>query len=563
MNDLLDFRHYFTGHYRENHIVFMETMTITDYLRQPFNATPNPKLSPDIDPRTERTGKPDFTIPRSGTYKADVITGLKTVVLEKLKNIPFFQTPVGAKMLDKYVKFFTYQVIIDPSWKSLFQRQAGGNPYAIETAGGTVANMWRGWGDYFAAMGQRLANKINSTSYTPNVINQEVETWHADLAAKEGGLPSEKFTDALLLDNIGWKGWKWVSLDRGYCPEEAAAMGHCGNSGQKGGDNILSLRDPEGYAHLTFIVNSKMLGESKGRGNSKPSKRYHPAIKALLMSPLVNVIRGGGYDAPNNFHMEDMTKEDQEQIRKDKPHIDNFVDYLFNSDMSEKDLLAELYELLGYDFDKIIDKKQVVLDDEIEELKDLNAILEKFSGSKVDNIAWIDEFDSYDNYYGSGSISDLMQHVPNDIEEALHKHFEEKLKDEDDYEELMDMDLDDLISQYDDEVESAFHMADSDAHAVGTQDEAWKRIKSSLGEPTDNGFYVDFSTHPWKICIDLPYLKDVAKEVTENGYDFNELVDFKYSEPYNGYSDWDDKTFVERLREALSDIHIDVPPKAE
>src|SRR5271156_4831902 len=54
-------------------------------------------------------------------------------------------------------------------------------------------------------------------------------------------------------------GWAWWALSRGYCTEEAKAMGHCGNQGEVTGDQIISLREPrkkgnESYwePHLTF-----------------------------------------------------------------------------------------------------------------------------------------------------------------------------------------------------------------------------------------------------------------------------------------------------------------------
>jgi len=40
-------------------------------------------------------------------------------------------------------------------------------------------------------------------------------------------------------------GWAWWKLNRAYCPDEARALGHCGNSaggGNNPDERILSLR---------------------------------------------------------------------------------------------------------------------------------------------------------------------------------------------------------------------------------------------------------------------------------------------------------------------------------
>jgi len=131
-------------------------------------------------------------------------------------------------------------------------------------------------------------------------------------------------------------GWAWWLLGRGYCPEEAKAMGHCGNVAGRDlpGQRILSLRRPvkgpggrEAWEpHLTFILHiaHKALGEMKGRGNEKPAARYHPYIAALLESPVVEEIWGGGYLPENNFSMADLPRDVQEGLVQKKPALMTF-----------------------------------------------------------------------------------------------------------------------------------------------------------------------------------------------------------------------------------------------
>lgn len=125
-------------------------------------------------------------------------------------------------------------------------------------------------------------------------------------------------------------GWAWWALSRGYCSEEAKAMGHCGNQGEVTGDQILSLREPRQKGgkdywepHLTFIFNTetKMLGEMKGRGNEKPAARYHPYIITLLKDKRIKGITGGGYAPSHNFKLSDLTEEQQTELENLKPAL--------------------------------------------------------------------------------------------------------------------------------------------------------------------------------------------------------------------------------------------------
>jgi hypothetical protein len=127
-------------------------------------------------------------------------------------------------------------------------------------------------------------------------------------------------------------GWAWWKLNRAYCPDEARALGHCGNSaggGNNPDERILSLRRHVRVGntdmwepHLTFILEPNgYLGEMKGKGNQKPAPRYHPYIIALLESPHIKGIRGGGYLPSHNFDLNDLTPEQQEAIVQKNPNL--------------------------------------------------------------------------------------------------------------------------------------------------------------------------------------------------------------------------------------------------
>lgn len=176
-----------------------------------------------------------------------------------------------------------------------------------------------------------LKSKLNDTSFTLTDLDRRVDLWHFSLESRNRtpGAKGETILDLsqpiepkeISLLGSEWSGWKWVDLEKGYCDAESKSMGHCGNSGSKDGDTILSLRDENNIPHLTFILNDGNLGEMKGRNNNKPSKKYHPAILELLKLPLIQTVRGGGYKPENNFSLDDLDEEILEKLLEHKPDL--------------------------------------------------------------------------------------------------------------------------------------------------------------------------------------------------------------------------------------------------
>ena len=158
-----------------------------------------------------------------------------------------------------------------------------------------------------------------------NDIRERVESERRTISEEDNDPEDEIF--------IGFPdGWAWWLLDRAYCSEEAKAMGHCGNSPRKNtGDRILSLRQPVMKGgnqywspHCTFILRAgKFLGEMKGRNNDKPVVRYHPYIIALLKDPRIFGIMGGGYLPKHNFHWDDLSFKEQDEIKQANPNFGN------------------------------------------------------------------------------------------------------------------------------------------------------------------------------------------------------------------------------------------------
>jgi hypothetical protein len=499
----------------------------------------------------------------------ELVKLVKEQVRGRLVSIPFFSQPMGKKMLDRYVNFFSYQVLQDQSWSEYLQKALADqqNPRftlspteikqnAVKRVAGAVGNMWRDVGDYFAAMGDRLASKINNPGYSLRMAEQESEEWHEEMAARERGMPDQEAKPFLTLDHLGkeWKGWKWVDLERGYCSQEAEAMGHCGNSGAAQGDNIVSLRDPEGYAHLTFIINNGHLGESKGRANNKPSKKYHKAIVELLKSDHIHVVRGGGYAPENNFHLDDLHDDHHKEL-KDKPYLDDPIGYALDTNKgNENDMVGAVNEAFNsYDFESF-DGSNFGLGTfetwgEIEEAS-------KWWHKEVDNITWLDDPWQYmDGQQHGYSTSDLLEKLNKKNQDDLLKYFKE------DYpKEFEEMELEELVDM-DDEIENALSNAASDTHEHAVESEAYKSMQSQLGDADENGFYIDFKTHPWKLILPLDRVRELYKEMqrdeTLDDGELSEYIKLTYSAPYNGYDGYghfDDDNFNDMVADNIGHL---------
>jgi hypothetical protein len=167
----------------------------------------------------------------------------------------------------------------------------------------------------------KLISRLNDTTFEPEEL-----TYRANQAADGETI--------LKLDHLGpqWKGWKWVSLNKGVCGREAQAMGHCGGIDSGKGDNILSLRTASNVPHLTFIENDGILGEMKGRGNAKPDPKYHQPIIELLKLKRIKSVKGDNkYKPEDNFSLDDLSNK--EELLKLKPELD-YKNYYSKTDVN-------------------------------------------------------------------------------------------------------------------------------------------------------------------------------------------------------------------------------------
>lgn len=204
---------------------------------------------------------------------------------------------------------------------------------------GTMRDFLAAKTDQNGDLDPQLISKLNNPLFTSNEFSDLNVQYHENLKKKQKNKPGRIGKEVLNFPD----GYSWVDLERGYCEIESETMGHCGNQGANPGDTILSLRDNKNRPHLTFILNKGNLGEMKGRGNDKPTPKYHPYIIELLKMPNIKMVKGGGYLPENNFSLSDLNQEQLKDLFKDKPdfEMDFYLDQLSNA-IQRKNIPTEI-----------------------------------------------------------------------------------------------------------------------------------------------------------------------------------------------------------------------------
>lgn len=474
------------------------------------------------------------------------VRAIKEKVRQKLSTFPFFRD-ISPRSIDLFTSFFTYQILIN---YTAMKKGAYDWTSVLSRISQVLDRWWTNYGDYIAAHinDNRKMSLFNTTGYTLEQLGKDSEEWHERLALKQSR-PGAEGRIVLDLSSVGWPGWKWVSLDKGYCKQEGDAAGHCGNAAHKEGDNILSLRDEQNRVHLTFIVNNKILGESKGRGNNKPSPKYHPAIIPLLLSPLINFVRGGGYRPENNFALDDLDEETRKQLIEKKPSFGmSYFDYMMKS--SKGNLKSKLENIFGSNIERVYRKgnKNWVALKTFDELKEMYEFIKRFN--KTDDFSRFDDIESYGVDSSDQAIQYALNDTPKEIQDAIEKYLSVNQGGFDD-EEWNDMDINEKINNSD--LEYAFRNALYSGYEIGAQDEAYKIMIDQLGSTDDNGFFINFNEHPWELTISVNDLKTLYNKYPDGMSldDLSDILKLTYNYPYNGFNDFSREAFKERLLEEL------------
>jgi hypothetical protein len=464
--------------------------------------------------------------------------------------------------MEPLVKLFSYWFA--KSWKSFIDNY-GPQFSQVELehhVSSAVYSILRNYHDFLVHFLKEQPNiaksKLNNPDYGIPQLKQDSDHWHDWLAKqkRKSAAPGRKVE----LANMP-TGYYWVSLDTHYCDKESEAMGHCGNSGGAADDNIWSLRDAKGIPHLTFIVNNKMLGESKGFGNEKPEPKYHPHIIAFLLGEdhgesIVEYIKGGGYRPQNNFSLNDLNPATKEQLLKQKPQLADY--FLSLNKIAKGDPVQwkkEIDYAFNFTFDSLAPPYMIVK--KAEHMEDLIDWLKDETRSSLDQIPdFQDGF--YDQQYdvSNSEIRDYYRYASqankNLIKKLILKKIEDSGEDRDDIDDELAWALDNYQ-----ELADVLMLAVEDGLRSGEVADAYDTVKKFLRNETDqngHGFMIqELEGGAYQIIISFEDLQKILEELGDDS-PFTDFIYFKYNAPYNGYYGFSQDVFNERLGETLHDL---------
>ncbi len=303
-------------------------------------------------------------------------------------------------------------------------------------------------------------------------------------------------------------GSAWFDLKRTHCSIEANAMGHCGNSaGWEDTHTILSYRTPvpgtnRWVPHMTFILDKEhgTLGEMKGRGNEKPTEKYHPYIIELLKKPYIKGFGNGGYEPENNFNINDLPTEQAKALKEMKPGFRTIADQYEMGGMTEN-LVARIIDLLGY-----ITQEKITYDEKtnyfyVEWFSSLSYAVELLGGEVAE---WVNGVlngsvdHTYDYYVADYEIEDLFDNLDTVVLERIGLYTERKYGDEyeeDEYDFNITSDIVTVLDKQNDEIIDNARSAIANGMEYGSQAEMSESFNNWLSDVSGN--YSAKIKHQW------------------------------------------------------------------
>ena len=398
-------------------------------------------------------------------------------------------------------------------------------------------------------------------------------------------------------------GFAWVFLDREYCETEGGAMGHCGNRpSARRGDTILSLRrlvqtgnEKLWRPSLTFIIDGNgLIGEMKGRGNEKPAEKYHPHIIALLKSDLVNGIKGGGYLPQNNFSVNDLSEEEQEDLFSVKPQYASvlylYKKYGMNKSLAEK-ITHEMDDVTFSGFTEDLKYGIIKTYPNWEHLvadvgdRDFNRIVDNLDDMFVDHGADSDPESVWNDLDKKDKIA-IGRYLQVNEPDSIAAWCEENNYDIEDYDPKNESDVFSVIQFMDGDFLSALNTASFDAMQSGAEADCFKHIKSALTGGVDGAgdywVYIvwDNPENEYEFKYDAKVslvvkTQDLIKLIETDYFEEIEMYHaedwldepIKLEEPYYGYSGYNESVAIERFKDESPDYSAFMPseekPKSE
>jgi len=403
-------------------------------------------------------------------------------------------------------------------------------------------------------------------SGTPSELYSEIIQAENDWRERQQQLVNVQPDDRIIID---YGKQAWVLLDREFCRDEGAAMGHCGNAAAAGaGDRILSFRtktsDLQQKPHLTFILDRDgFLGEMKGRANQKPNSKYHPYIVDLLKQDFVVGIKGGGYEPENNFSINDLDEETRKRLVELKPTLGGIKELFNREGMTDRverviDKRSKEVGLTWYFWDRDENQFTIYESDSIEEIAEnfsldvLEYAAGVYSGDQLIDVSsdWVREL-----MRDSDRINELFEASPVETQEKIVEYYTGE-----GYDNLVEAvrELDDL----DDAFRSAFYSgieSGTRAEIINDVNDWLKDNNFKFYEPNEIRKYTDLSKFRSTVQRNGSYFMlidpdEFFKHLDEGYESWEPEEDLKdLQQPSYGWDGWDETVAVERLVDEISE----------
>lgn len=188
----------------------------------------------------------------------------------------------------------------------------------------------------------KVLHYVNSPLHAnrPNINNLSLEEavelsdeWHKEQEKKAGGVIEDEDGEVILSFPDGYY---WIDTQSTSCSAEAEAMGHCGHTTQ--GTTMLSLRkDKRPHVTIAYNEDDNIFTQIKGKGNTKPNKKYHTYIVDLIIDLNVEKFKSE-YNRSSDFVPDDLSEELYAKLEEENS------DYIENSKGLTEEELKEKYK---------------------------------------------------------------------------------------------------------------------------------------------------------------------------------------------------------------------------
>ena len=390
--------------------------------------------------------------------------------------------------------------------------------------------------------------------------------WHDSLNVKQGDINYVEENPILIdfRDEDG-NGFYWANLQTNNSNEECERMAHCARTGE---GTLYSLREVKpinekfklNKSHLTASINEDngIIYQLKGPKNSKPKEVFHKYIIPLFYlidedgKPFIKGF-GSEYESELDFKIYDLPTDMVKEIYNKRPDLFNTL----RDKIKLKDL--KIIDLPNISFKKTIHLDPTEIDDVINTESYSNDIIYSILNFEFQDYYEIDNKDvmTYLNYASSTKVDDKIKEL---IKQA-NPEYDPENEEDTLYESLENYEMEDLINYIRWGMSSAYQ----DIHNQA----ALEKLRDKLGdfgnvlELTDTGAVIDVDLEDLIDVYDddvMEYIEmytdlegdiDIVrllKELVYQGYIKKPRLDFDYFYPTTS-----DETINEYVYDSIVD----------